>query len=35
MTRLPVVDFNTMAKLLAELGFENTRRKGSHYFYRH
>jgi predicted RNA binding protein YcfA (HicA-like mRNA interferase family) len=35
MTRLPIVDFKTMEKVLAALGFENTRRKGSHFFYRH
>ncbi len=35
MTRLPIVDFKTMEKVLFNLGFSNTRTKGSHYFYRH
>lgn len=35
MSRLPIVDFRTMEKLLLHLGFEVMRQKGSHVFYRH
>jgi len=35
MTRLPVVDFPRMEKLLLSLGFQAVRQKGSHVFYRH
>lgn len=35
MTRLPVVNFRTMEKLLRHLGFKQVRQKGSHVFYRH
>lgn len=35
MSRLPVVNFKTMEKVLLRLGFEAVRRKGSHVFYRH
>jgi len=35
MTRLPIVRFKTMDKLLGKLGFKQVRRKGSHVFYRH
>jgi predicted RNA binding protein YcfA (HicA-like mRNA interferase family) len=35
MSRLPIVDFRTMEKLLLRLGFEVVRKKGSHVFYRH
>jgi predicted RNA binding protein YcfA (HicA-like mRNA interferase family) len=35
MTRLPIVDFKTMERLLLHLGFKATRQKGSHIFYRH
>ena len=35
MTRLPIVDFRAMDKLLRGLGFERVRQKGSHVFYRH
>ena len=35
MTHLPIVDFKTMEKVLFNLGFQNTRSKGSHFFYRH
>lgn len=35
MTRLPVVDFRTMEKVLLNLGFKAVRQKGSHVFYRH
>lgn len=35
MTRLPIVNFKTMEKVLFKLGFERTRQKGSHVFYRH
>ncbi len=35
MSRLPIVNFQTMEKLLLKLGFEAVRQKGSHAFYRH
>lgn len=35
MTRLPIVNFKTMEKILLRLGFEPVRQKGSHVFYRH
>jgi len=35
MTRLPIIDFKTMEKVLLRLGFEPVRQKGSHVFYRH
>lgn len=35
MTRLTVVNFKTMEKLLLHLGFKPVRQKGSHVFYRH
>lgn len=35
MSRLPIVDAKTMAKVLTGLGFQKTRQKGSHAFYRH
>lgn len=35
MSRLPVVDFRIMNKVLLHLGFKATRQKGSHVFYRH
>jgi len=35
MSRLPIVNFRTMDKLLLKLGFERVRQKGSHVFYRH
>ncbi len=35
MTRLPIVDFTTMEKVLLSLGFQAVRQKGSHVFYRH
>jgi predicted RNA binding protein YcfA (HicA-like mRNA interferase family) len=35
MTRLPIVTFKTMEKVLLNLGFKVARRKGSHVFYRH
>lgn len=34
MSRLPIVDFETMGKMLGNLGFEVVRQKGSHVFYR-
>ena len=34
MTRLPIVDFKTMEKMLLRLGFQAVRQKGSHVFYR-
>jgi len=35
MSRLPIVDFKTMEKVLLHLGFRSVRQKGSHVFYRH
>ena len=35
MTRLPIVRFRTMEKVLLNLGFQVVRQKGSHVFYRH
>jgi len=35
MTRIPIVDFRTIEKLLLKLGFIHVRQKGSHVFYRH
>lgn len=35
MTKLPIVDARTMEKVLLHLGFDRTRQKGSHVFYRH
>jgi predicted RNA binding protein YcfA (HicA-like mRNA interferase family) len=35
MTRLPIVNFTTMDKLLIYLGFKAVRQRGSHVFYRH
>ncbi len=35
MSGLPIVNFKTMDRLLQRLGFEQTRQKGSHVFYRH
>ncbi len=35
MTRLRVVNFRTMERLLLGLGFQVVRQKGSHVFYRH
>ena len=35
MTRLPIVGFKTMEKVLLRLGFEPVRQHGSHIFYRH
>jgi predicted RNA binding protein YcfA (HicA-like mRNA interferase family) len=35
VTRLPVVDARTMARILTQLGFEAVRQRGSHIFYRH
>ena len=35
MTRLPIVDFMEMSRVLLFLNFEATRQKGSHVFYRH
>ena len=35
MSRLPIVDFKTMDRLLRHLGFEAVQQKGSHIFYRH
>ena len=35
MTKLRVISAKQMEKLLFSLGFEKTRQKGSHVFYRH
>ena len=35
MSRLPIVNFKTMEKILLHLGFVAVRQKGSHIFYRH
>ncbi len=35
MSRLRIIRFREMNKLLLYLGFEQTRQKGSHVFYRH
>jgi predicted RNA binding protein YcfA (HicA-like mRNA interferase family) len=35
VSRLPVVDFRTMEKVLLHLGFQPIRQRGSHLFYRH
>ena len=35
MTRLPIVNYPTMDKLLVSLGFQAVRKRGSHVFYRH
>jgi predicted RNA binding protein YcfA (HicA-like mRNA interferase family) len=32
MTRLPIVDFKAMEKVLLRMGFEVVRQKGSHVF---
>lgn len=35
MTRLPVVNFKVVEKVLRNLGFQTVRQRGSHVFYRH
>lgn len=35
MSRLPIVDFRTMERILRNLGFVAVRQRGSHVFYRH
>ena len=35
MSRLPVVGFRQLDKILLRLGFQAVRQKGSHVFYRH
>jgi predicted RNA binding protein YcfA (HicA-like mRNA interferase family) len=35
LTRLPIVDFKSMDRLLRKLDFVSVRQKGSHVFYRH
>ncbi len=35
MSRLPLIDAKKMEKILYKIGFEKTRQKGSHAFYRH
>lgn len=35
MSKLPIINFQTMNKILVNLGFVKVRQKGSHVFYRH
>jgi len=35
LTRMPIVDYFTMDRVLLSLGFQPVRQKGSHVFYRH
>jgi len=35
MTKISIVNFKTMDKILKKLGFHPVRQKGSHIFYRH
>jgi predicted RNA binding protein YcfA (HicA-like mRNA interferase family) len=35
VSRLPIVDFRTMEKVLLHLGFQLIRQRGSHVLYRH
>ena len=35
MSRLPVLDYKTLDRVLRSLGFTPVRQKGSHVFYRH
>lgn len=35
MSRLPIVNFNQMERVLRRIGFDAVRQKGSHVFYRH
>jgi len=35
MSKISVVSFKTMERLLLKMGFEKIRQKGSHVFYRH
>ena len=35
MSKLPIVNFKQMDKILRKLGFKSVRQKGSHVFYRH
>jgi predicted RNA binding protein YcfA (HicA-like mRNA interferase family) len=35
MSKLPIVNYQTMEKLLVKLGFHVVRQKDSHVFYRH
>ena len=35
MTRVPVVDFRTLDRLMKRMGFASVRQRGSHVFYRH
>ncbi|MDY7010208.1 MAG: type II toxin-antitoxin system HicA family toxin [Planctomycetota bacterium] len=35
MSRLPIVNFKLLDKLLRQLDFQAVRQKGSHVFYRH
>jgi predicted RNA binding protein YcfA (HicA-like mRNA interferase family) len=35
VSRLPIVDYRTMERVLAGMGFAKVRQKGSHAFFRH
>jgi predicted RNA binding protein YcfA (HicA-like mRNA interferase family) len=35
MSKLPIINFKIMDKILSNLGFERIRQKGSHVFYQH
>ncbi len=35
MSKLPLINFKIMEKILTNLGFEKVRQKGSHVFFRH
>ena len=35
MSKLPIINFKQMDKILRKLGFESVRQKGSHIFYQH
>lgn len=35
MSRLPVVNYKVLSKVLSKLGFEITRQRGSHVIFRH
>ena len=35
MSRLPIVNFKVLEKTLMKIGFQATRQKGSHVFYKH
>jgi predicted RNA binding protein YcfA (HicA-like mRNA interferase family) len=35
MTRLPIINFITMEKMLISIGFKKMRQRGAHVFYKH